>query len=59
MMVADREGCSAVSGGDKLEFEIRRNPQPVTAAEREALLADPGFGRIFTDHLVSIRWTEG
>ncbi len=58
-MVADREGCSAVSGGDKLEFEIRRNPQPVTAAEREALLADPGFGRIFTDHLVSIRWTEG
>lgn len=58
-MVADREGCSAVSGGDKLEFEIRRNPQPVTAAERETLLADPGFGRIFTDHLVSIRWTEG
>ncbi|HLU43929.1 MAG TPA: branched-chain amino acid aminotransferase [Natronosporangium sp.] len=48
-----------MSGGDKLEFEIRRNPQPVTAAEREALLADPGFGRIFTDHLVSIRWTEG
>jgi branched-chain amino acid aminotransferase len=48
-----------MSGGDKLEFEIRLNPQPVAAAEREALLANPGFGRIFTDHLVSIRWAEG
>jgi branched-chain amino acid aminotransferase len=48
-----------MSGGDKLEFEIHPNPQPVAAAEREALLANPGFGRVFTDHLVSIRWTEG
>ncbi|MGP3690895.1 branched-chain amino acid aminotransferase [Streptomyces sp. IBSNAI002] len=28
-------------------------------AEREAALADPGFGRIFTDHMVTIRWAEG
>jgi branched-chain amino acid aminotransferase len=48
-----------MSGGGKLEFEIRQNPQPVAAAEREALLRDPGFGRVFTDHLVSIRWAEG
>lgn len=25
-------------------------------AEREALLADPGFGNYFTDHMVSIEW---
>ncbi len=25
-------------------------------AEREALMADPGFGRIHTDHMVAIRW---
>ena len=25
--------------------------------EREALMADPGFGRIHTDHMVAIRWT--
>lgn len=47
-----------MSGGDKLEFEIRPNPQPVAAAEREALLADPGFGQVFTDHMVTVRWAE-
>ena len=26
-------------------------------AEREAILADPGFGKHFTDHMVSIDWT--
>src|SRR3712207_6263478 len=25
-------------------------------AEREALMADPGFGRIHTDHMVTVRW---
>lgn len=28
------------------------------AAEREAILADPGFGKRFTDHMVSISWTQ-
>jgi len=27
-------------------------------AEREAVLADPGFGNSFTDHMVSIVWTQ-
>jgi branched-chain amino acid aminotransferase len=48
-----------MSGGDTIEFEIRRNPEPVATAEREALLANPGFGRIFTDHMVTSRWAEG
>ncbi|HEX2771397.1 MAG TPA: branched-chain amino acid aminotransferase [Micromonosporaceae bacterium] len=48
-----------MSGGDKLDFEIRPNPQPVSAAERAALLADPGFGRVFTDHMVTIRYADG
>lgn len=48
-----------MSGGDKLDFEIRPNPQPVSAAERAALLANPGFGRVFTDHMVTIRYAEG
>ena len=29
-----------------------------SAAEREALMADPGFGRIHTDHMVTVRWTR-
>lgn len=48
-----------MSGGDNLDFEIRQNPAPVPEAERAALLANPGFGRIFTDHMVTIRYAEG
>ena len=49
-----------MSGGDNpLDFEIRPNPAPVADPEREALLANPGFGRIFTDHMVTIRYAEG
>ncbi|MFI6760714.1 branched-chain amino acid aminotransferase [Micromonospora sp. NPDC050417] len=48
-----------MSGGDKLDFEIRPNPRPVSAAERAALMANPGFGRVFTDHMVTIRYAEG
>src|SRR4051812_10422333 len=40
---------------------IDLNPpaSPLSAAEREAILANPGFGRYFTDHMVTIKWTEG
>ncbi|MEJ3744255.1 branched-chain amino acid aminotransferase [Actinomycetes bacterium KLBMP 9797] len=48
-----------MSGGDQLDFEIRPNPKPVSATERAALLANPGFGRIFTDHMVTIRYADG
>lgn len=29
------------------------------AAERAALMSDPGFGRVFTDHMVTIRYADG
>jgi branched-chain amino acid aminotransferase len=40
----------------ELEFDLRPHPHPVAPDERAALLADPGFGRIFTDHMVLIRF---
>lgn len=40
-------------------FATTRNAQPVAAAQRDLLLADPGFGRVFTDHMVTIRYAEG
>ena len=46
-------------GGESLEFEIHPNPAPVSAAERAAMLANPGFGRIFTDHMVTVRYADG
>jgi len=41
-----------------LDFEIRPTPSGRTSAERDALLADPGFGRVFTDHMVTIRYSD-
>ncbi len=35
------------------------HPAPVSDAERAALIADPGFGKTFTDHMVTIRYTAG
>jgi branched-chain amino acid aminotransferase len=29
----------------------------VPAAEREAMLAAPGFGQVFTDHMITLRWS--
>ena len=42
-----------------LAFEHRQNPAPVPAERREAILAEPGFGRYFTDHMARARWTAG
>jgi branched-chain amino acid aminotransferase len=40
-------------------FTVTPSPKAVSADERAVLLTDPGFGRIFTDHMVTIRYTEG
>ncbi|MEU4091891.1 branched-chain amino acid aminotransferase [Streptomyces sp. NPDC026673] len=40
-------------------IELKPSSHPLPAAQREAILASPGFGRHFTDHMVTIRWTEG
>jgi branched-chain amino acid aminotransferase len=35
------------------------HPSPATPQRRAEILAAPGFGRYFTDHMVQIRWTDG
>jgi branched-chain amino acid aminotransferase len=42
-----------------LEFTVSRSEHPATDAERESILAEPGFGKYFTDHMVSIDYTDG
>ena len=37
-------------------FTTERVAQRTSAEARERLLADPGFGRLFTEHMVSISW---
>jgi branched-chain amino acid aminotransferase len=40
-----------------MAFPVQRNPHPTPAEQRTAALADPGFGRYMTDHMVRIDWT--
>jgi len=42
-----------------IEFSRIRHPAPITGANRAQAIADPGFGKVFTDHMVSIDWLEG
>jgi branched-chain amino acid aminotransferase len=41
-----------------IDFIIKRSDQPCTAEERTRLLADPGFGRVFTDHMITVEWSQ-
>ena len=41
----------------EIEFDVHISDHPRPRAERERLLAAPGFGAVFTDHMVTIRWT--
>lgn len=42
-----------------LPFAHVPHPAPTADAVRAGLVADPGFGKIFSDHMVMIDWTEG
>src|SRR5256714_12389645 len=42
----------------KIAFSRSPTSKPVGPDARAQLLNDPGFGRVFTDHMVTIRWTE-
>ena len=42
-----------------LTFTRLPHPAPTSAKAREAAIASPGFGTVFTDHMVSIDWDEG
>jgi branched-chain amino acid aminotransferase len=42
----------------KIVFSCSPTSKPVGADARADMLKDPGFGRIFTDHMVTIRWTQ-
>jgi branched-chain amino acid aminotransferase len=41
-----------------LNFEIKPAANPTPEKERTAKLADPGFGRVFTDHMAIIRYSQ-
>ncbi|MGO1768907.1 MAG: branched-chain amino acid aminotransferase [Microbacterium sp.] len=41
-----------------LNFLVQKNLQAKSAQQRDELLVDPGFGTVFTDHMVDLCWSE-
>ena len=41
------------------QFDIRPSATPRSTAERDAILAAPGFGQHFTDHMVTLPYADG
>ncbi|HEU0044828.1 branched-chain amino acid aminotransferase [Sphingomonas sp.] len=38
-------------------FRLDAHPGPIAADERAVLIADPGFGRVFTDHMAVVNYS--
>jgi branched-chain amino acid aminotransferase len=47
-----------MTGEGPLSFEVRPSQSRVPDAERARILQAPGFGQVFTDHMVTARWTR-
>ena len=45
------------SPATEIDFEIHPSQTRVPAAERARILEAPGFGQVFTDHMITLRWT--
>jgi branched-chain amino acid aminotransferase len=39
-------------------FDFEPSATPIAANERDAMLVDPGFGRVFTDHMAVVRYSD-
>jgi branched-chain amino acid aminotransferase len=47
-----------MDGGETLEFRTEAHASPVSEADRDVLLVDPGFGRVFTDHMAIVKFSR-
>lgn len=47
-----------MNNGDSLHFTIDDTPAPTPANEREEALRNPAFGRVFSDHMATLRYSE-
>lgn len=50
-------GTDPDTGLKPLEFAVTKNLTAKNAAQRDEILASPGFGEHFTDHMVDICWS--
>jgi branched-chain amino acid aminotransferase len=50
--------ASASLPDESWPIAVNASSSPRSAQERAAILAEPGFGRYFTDHMVRAQWTQ-
>lgn len=48
---------TTISPSTEITFDIHVSDHPVPGAERAQILAAPKFGSVFTDHMVTLRWS--
>ena len=48
---------TTTSPASEIAFDVRVSDHPRPAAERAEILAAPKFGSVFTDHMVTLRWS--
>jgi branched-chain amino acid aminotransferase len=42
----------------EITFDVRISDRRTSDAVRAAIIESPGFGKVFTDHMISLRWSE-
>jgi branched-chain amino acid aminotransferase len=45
-------------GKSEITFDLLTSDRCVPDAVRAAMLESPGFGQVFTDHMITLRWSE-
>jgi len=48
---------TSIAAPSTVTFAVERAVDPTSNERRAELLANPGFGRVFTDHMVTLRWS--
>src|SRR6185437_12747862 len=53
------EGGSAMEGrsAPEIKFDLIASENRAPEQARVAMLESPGFGRVFTDHMITLRWS--
>ncbi len=41
-----------------MKINVKPASNPVSPADREKMVAEPGFGKYFTDHMVTAEWNQ-
>src|ERR1700742_4703937 len=54
---AARKFTPAPASVGSMTFDIRPSANPTSDKDRAAKLVDPGFGRVFTDHMAIVRYS--